>query len=343
MSFHINIEIKARTNRLEEIRTFLKKNATELKGTDHQIDTYFETNNGRLKLREGNIENTLIFYDRPNTQGPKQSDVNLVYLEPNSGLRETLRKSNNIKVVVDKKREIYFIDNIKFHIDDVKALGSFVEIEAIDTTGNFTVQTLREQCQKYINAFKIEEEDFIDISYSDMILEQGRKFRVELEKQFQIFMSNLFSALKDKNIDLSHNYLDHICYRVETAEEYCLYQNNLNLFSDLLIESSIGGRSISTFKLHKPLRFEQRIVDIIELPSPKESHPYKRGFEHAEFVIDEDFKNFSNKFNFEFDWKGTKKKHNPELRLNLNENLSIKLHHKSLEEVIHSEKNSSLQ
>ncbi len=59
---HLNIEIKARTTRQAEIRSMLKNNNAEFKGTDHQIDTYFHVPNGRLKLREGNIENHLIHY-----------------------------------------------------------------------------------------------------------------------------------------------------------------------------------------------------------------------------------------------------------------------------------------
>ena len=35
-----------------------------------------------------------------------------------------------IKAIVKKKREIYYIRNVKFHIDEVPGLGSFAEIEA---------------------------------------------------------------------------------------------------------------------------------------------------------------------------------------------------------------------
>jgi len=61
---HLNIEIKAKCNDQEKIRSVLKSRNADFKGTDHQIDTYFKVNNGRLKLREGNIENFLVFYER---------------------------------------------------------------------------------------------------------------------------------------------------------------------------------------------------------------------------------------------------------------------------------------
>ena len=73
-------------------------------------------------------------------------------------------------VVVDKERRIYFIDNVKFHIDKVKDLGGFVEIEAIDTTGKIGREQLLEQCNHYLRLFKIKESDLVDCSYSDLLL-----------------------------------------------------------------------------------------------------------------------------------------------------------------------------
>ena len=42
---------------------------------------------------------------------------------------------------MDKKREIYFIHNVKFHIDNVKNLGTFIEIEAIDEYTKHTIKS----------------------------------------------------------------------------------------------------------------------------------------------------------------------------------------------------------
>ena len=40
-----------------------------------------------------------------------------------------------IDVVVDERREIHFLGNVKNRLDDVTGLGTFVEIEAIDDDG----------------------------------------------------------------------------------------------------------------------------------------------------------------------------------------------------------------
>ena len=169
---HVNIEIKARVKNLNRVREILKSKNAEFRGVDHQIDTYFKINSGRLKLREGNIENYLIYYKRENKSGPKQSDVVLLEFDPKSSLKAILLSSMEILVVVDKKREIYFIDNVKFHIDDVDELGTFVEIEAIDKMGDIGRDKLLEQCQFFLDLLGIEKDDLISDSYSDLLLKK---------------------------------------------------------------------------------------------------------------------------------------------------------------------------
>lgn len=169
---HLNIEIKARCANHEKIREILKSKNADFKGIDNQIDTYFQTNNGRLKLREGNIENYLIFYEREDKEGPKQSKVTLFKNSPDSPLKDMLSKFLGILVVVDKQREIYFIDNVKFHIDTVKDLGTFMEIEAIDKEGTIGKDKLQEQCQYYLSIFEISNADLLSKSYSDMLKER---------------------------------------------------------------------------------------------------------------------------------------------------------------------------
>jgi len=171
---HINIEIKAMSNNHEKIREFLKSHNADFKGTDHQIDTYFKVNKGRLKLREGDIENYLIYYERENKEGPKQSDVILFKSAPESSLKSILINANGVLIIVDKKREIYFIENVKFHIDTVKELGTFMEIEAIDEDGSIGKEKLLKQCNQYLKQFDIKESDLISVSYSDLLLEKAK-------------------------------------------------------------------------------------------------------------------------------------------------------------------------
>ena len=60
-----NLEIKARTSEKQqiEIRKILKEKNAKFIGTDNQKDIYFKNGSGKLKLRKGNLENYLIYYE----------------------------------------------------------------------------------------------------------------------------------------------------------------------------------------------------------------------------------------------------------------------------------------
>lgn len=166
------IEIKARCQDPEAVKQILEGQNADFKGVDHQIDTYFVVPNGRLKLRQGNIENTLIHYQRQNQAGPKKSSVRLYKPKDGPALKRTLEGALGQLVEVDKYRHIYFIENVKFHVDEVKGLGSFVEIEAIDDSDSNKEPELLKQCNHYMELLRIREADLIENSYSDMILDQ---------------------------------------------------------------------------------------------------------------------------------------------------------------------------
>jgi predicted adenylyl cyclase CyaB len=168
-----NYEFKARVEDLEKYENKLLSLNPLYIGLDHQIDTYFHVQKGRLKLREGNIENSLINYDRENIAGSKLSDIILYKHEPNAALKNILVHQLGVKAIVDKKRKIYFIDNVKFHFDVVENLGTFIEVEAIDEKDEMSMEALKEQCQFYLHFFELSHTQLIDQSYSDLMLERN--------------------------------------------------------------------------------------------------------------------------------------------------------------------------
>jgi adenylate cyclase class 2 len=170
---YLNVEIKARCNDPSFIRNYLVNRGADFKGLDEQTDTYFNVTDGRLKLREGSIENNLIFYKRNDQPGPKRSHFHLVKIQDAAGLKHALERSCGIKMIVKKSREIYYIDNVKFHIDKVPGLGSFIEIEAGNILADKTEPELSDQCNFYLKEFHVQADDLIAESYSDMLLEKS--------------------------------------------------------------------------------------------------------------------------------------------------------------------------
>lgn len=170
-----NYEFKARAYDIERLEQKLLEFNPVFKGEDHQVDTYFNVAEGRLKLREGNIENALIYYERPDTANAKQSVIILYEHQPENSLKDILTRVNGIKVIVDKRRKIYFIGNVKFHFDTITELGTFIEVEATDETGQIDVEELQKQCNFYSSFFGIQTTDYIGKSYSDMMLDKSGK------------------------------------------------------------------------------------------------------------------------------------------------------------------------
>lgn len=130
------------------------------------------------------------------------------------------------------------------------------------------------------------------------VIDNGEQFLKELQIQVPIFLNLVVNKLKDQyGIDCSSLKADHVCWRTETLEEYtalvkCLQEESSKKNFDLLIESEIGGRPIATFGLvssspNNAIQYgADHVIDVIEIPSPKDGSPYKSGLEHVEFVID---------------------------------------------------------
>ncbi len=165
-----NVEIKAHCKDPAGAERMLLDLKAKFAGTDEQTDTYFKVKEGRLKLREGNIENSLIYYQRANEAASKRSDVLLYKTQDAAELKPILKQTLEILVIVKKRRKIFFIDQVKFHIDEVDGLGAFLEIEVIDEAGNQDEADLRKQCLHYQRLLSVNDSDLVRVSYSDMIL-----------------------------------------------------------------------------------------------------------------------------------------------------------------------------
>ena len=171
----LNFEFKARLRDATQVRAKLKRRRARFLGTDHQVDTYFRVPSGRLKVRQGRIENSLIFYQRTDTAQARRSSVELVLLPRRNSVCAILSRALGVLAVVDKRREIYFVGNVKIHLDRVRGLGTFVEVEAMTRTGDLS--KVRAQAVKFQKLLAISPADIVPLSYSDLILEKRAKRR----------------------------------------------------------------------------------------------------------------------------------------------------------------------
>lgn len=157
------------------------------------------------------------------------------------------------------------------------------------------------------------------------------------------FLDTVFADLEALKIDVSSYELDHICYRVQTDEQYEAALKGLEALGTLLSINVIGGRKIATYKLSAPVDYKGRPVAIIELPEhkAKSKNSYPVGLEHLEFAIGagNDLVKFTERYpHITFDMSEISKVNNPAVRIMLpNGHGSVKFHHLPLEEVIRLE------
>lgn len=86
------------------------------------------------------------------------------------------------------------------------------------------------------------------------------------------FLDRIFAGLASVGINVDRYQLDHMCYRVETNDEYEVVKKRFEgeLESKLLVENIISGRMIATYKIKTPYEYKGRMIDVIELPSVRE-------------------------------------------------------------------------
>jgi adenylate cyclase class 2 len=170
------VELKAKVDSLDGFRKRLKAMEARSVGTFHQIDTYFEVPEGRLKLREteGRKKAEIIYYEREDIPEPKRCRAFIIELEDPDFFKTFLQTVLKEKVIVDKTREIYRHQGTQIHLDTVKNLGTFIEFERKTEGTPEATSKDRDTLEDLMKTLGINTKDLIEDSYSDL-LTQGRK------------------------------------------------------------------------------------------------------------------------------------------------------------------------
>lgn len=334
-----NVEIKAFCSDLVTVAKKIEENGGmfDSAASSRQTDVYLHATSGRLKIRfhdgEGAQRAEVIQYERENIPGQKSASFQVQPLPPEAA--RILTSCLGQKTIVKKTRDIYRNGRTKFQLDTISGLGTFVEIEVIDEIGDVPTEELTAECSLRMAQLGVVQTDLIACSYSDILLAQEVVGAEDFDEALQGFCEKVGAALPVAGITTAGLFCDHACYRTESAGEYELLKLRLRANGRLLTETMVGGRPIATFKLTKPIETIFGPIDVIELPRPKNGSPYKRGFEHLEFVMDGGFENLKTRFpEAKWDESGRAKTVNPDISVNLQEGMNVKFHEASLEDVI---------
>lgn len=164
-----NIEIKARVDDFDA----LKARAESLSDTSVEVipqeDTFFNTEKGRLKLRVLAPDlGYLIYYVRPDQDGPKRSDYHLAETRDPENLKIALSLALGVRGVVRKTRYLYLVGQTRIHLDDVEGLGHFMELEVVmhEGQGDAEGQTIAEDLMRRLG---VREAALLDGAYMDLL------------------------------------------------------------------------------------------------------------------------------------------------------------------------------
>jgi len=164
-----NIEIKARARNFSEIKSHAEKISDTPVEVIPQEDTFFNIPQGRLKLRVLAPDRAqLIYYTRPNREGPKRSDYHIVETSDPENLKRILELAYGVRGVVKKTRYLYLIGQTRVHLDDVEGLGQFMELEVVMQEGQSDAEG-EKIANELMTSLGVERSDLLEGAYMDLL------------------------------------------------------------------------------------------------------------------------------------------------------------------------------
>lgn len=138
-----------------------------------QTDTFFQVRVGRLKLREFADEPAeLIYYRRPDATEPAESQYQRAAIADPHAVRELLTVALGARGQVTKRRLVYWVGRTRIHLDEVRDLGSFLELEVVLDDAEPTDVGVAE-AQRLMSVLGIHDDALVAGAYVDQLAEVG--------------------------------------------------------------------------------------------------------------------------------------------------------------------------
>ncbi len=165
-----NLELKIKLKSFSEIKKRLNQIGAEFTAELDQKDIYYKNKNGLLKLRIENGVECLIRYSRNENSKHRWSDYNLIKFREGNA-EKFLADLFEIETVVDKKRSLYMYDNTRIHLDRIKHLGNYLELETLVLKGQ---NDAKKRFSEIASLLQLDLKNQIKKSNRDLMLEKKR-------------------------------------------------------------------------------------------------------------------------------------------------------------------------
>ena len=164
-----NIEIKSPLTDRPGTEERLRSLGAKHEWTRRQVDTFFNSPSGWLKLREAEgCQAELISYRRSvEDSGPRESDYHILRIDEASELLSVLESSLGSLGRVEKRRALWIHRNTRIHLDRVEGLGDFLELETV-LAGIDSAEGTAES-EEVIHLLKLDRKSFISVPYLELL------------------------------------------------------------------------------------------------------------------------------------------------------------------------------
>lgn len=164
----LNLELKIKIDSFDSFIEKLKSINAKQDSVFLQKDIYYKVPTGLLKLRIENGTKTLIYYNRNEVSENRWSDFNLLKIEDDNA-EEFLSKLFVVEQIVEKERKLFWFNNTRIHLDEVKELGNFLELETLVLDGKADAEKRFDEIVQLLN---LDLSKQIKKSYKNLIAEK---------------------------------------------------------------------------------------------------------------------------------------------------------------------------
>jgi predicted adenylyl cyclase CyaB len=161
-----NLEVKIKCESFRDIQKILERIGAKFTSTLNQKDIYYKNSKGLLKLRIENGKQTLIQYKRNENSANRWSNYNLLEFGQENADR-FFRNVFEIETVVEKKRLLYMYKNTRVHLDKIRYLGNYLELETLVINGK---EDAKKRFNEIVRLLKLDLHKQIKKSNRDLML-----------------------------------------------------------------------------------------------------------------------------------------------------------------------------
>lgn len=165
-----NLELKIKFKSFDGVKKKLNQIGAEFTASLNQKDVYYKNKKGLLKLRIENGAESLIKYKRNENSKDRWSDYSLLKFREGNA-EKFLAELFEIETVVYKKRLLYMYDNTRIHLDKIKGLGNYLELETLVLRGQ---QNAKKRFDKIVSLLQLDLKNQVKKSNRDLMLEKQK-------------------------------------------------------------------------------------------------------------------------------------------------------------------------